>query len=191
MVTDKQIFELPDITLEILKSGVDISFVAQVEGYNLDFQLPITIVSEYLNTNYVIGVSSGVTTPDNASGKNGDIYFKSNGDVYQKISDVWSIKATLPTYTPLPFIEFVIAVGDTLPYNRPLSSAYQNGVNVKVYRCLSGNVREPALDAEPKQIMLNNSTELGNTIQTLRFAGYDDGTGHQMDPPLYVTITAL
>lgn len=94
-MADKTIFQLPPLTLDILQSGVQVSFVAQVDGYDLDFQVSSSILLQYIGNNYQIGVSGGANAPDNAAGDNGDIYFKSDGTIYQKSNGVWSVKTTL------------------------------------------------------------------------------------------------
>jgi hypothetical protein len=95
MAIDKTIFELPDVTLEILQAAGKISFVAQIEGYAYDFQVPAEIFTQYLNNGKSNDVYGGATNPDPSLGTNGDLYFQSNGKIYQKINGSWVLKGNL------------------------------------------------------------------------------------------------
>lgn len=172
MATDKQIFELPDITLEILQSGIDISFVAQAEGYGLDFQVPASVMAEFVNGEYQIGVTSGTPTPDNANGANGDLYFKANGVIYQKQNGAWVSVASFPLQ---PVITFTLDTTKSAPYT--LTSPQLASVNAfgryPNFIALIGGTVSP--DIQPTY------TGAVGAFSAITIALHDNGSGMNAD----------
>jgi len=113
MAVDKEIFELDNITLDILTSGVDISFVAQVEGYPVDFQVPADVLAEYLGGKSK--VYGGSLNPTGALGVKDDIYIQTNGKVYQKGAVSWALVVTIATGggSSVDPVDFPIIAGTT------------------------------------------------------------------------------
>jgi hypothetical protein len=106
MPIDKQIFDLPEGTATFLQAqlaiGSQISTIVQVEGYDLDFQIDLSELLAFINQNANAVLYSGAGVPDNAKGKNGDIYKQSNGKIYIKAGNAWQILNN----NPQPFQEF-------------------------------------------------------------------------------------
>lgn len=93
--TDKTIWELPVITTQ---AGIDggARLPTQKNGTILfDEGISLSLLAAWINGNNVQGVYGGDAVPDNALGNKNDLYFRSNGGVYQKTASVWVLKATL------------------------------------------------------------------------------------------------
>lgn len=186
MATDKEIFQLPDITLDILQSGVDISFVAQVEGYNLDFQVPSDVLLQYIGGNYQVGVSGGSTTPDNASGANGDIYFKSNGVVYQKVANSWVIKATLPIKQYFNPTKINLPAGSSYPYTTAIDGTnLENGFDYYAENLLSDTQSESLNDIRIVRNYVDNTRLLISSIDIYGHPGEGGVTTDNIVVTLY------
>lgn len=106
MPIDKQIFDLPLADAKFLQAqlavGAQISTIVQVEGYDLDFQIDMVALLDFINSNTDAQLFTGTKVPDSAIGKNGDIYKQSNGKIYLKAGNGWQILNN----TPQPFQEF-------------------------------------------------------------------------------------
>jgi hypothetical protein len=127
MPIDKQIFDLPEGTATFLQSqlaiGAQISTIVQVEGYDLDFQIDLSELLRLINQNSTSTLYSGSKVPDNALGRNGDIYKQSNGKIYLKAGDAWQILNNVPQ----PFQELKRFTYDGTNNVVPLSFAPNTG----------------------------------------------------------------
>jgi hypothetical protein len=101
MAIDKQIFELPVATLLQLTSGAQVGFVAQIAGYDLDFQVTPEVLQQLFGNTTGSTKYTGSSNPDPANGRNGDVYVQDNGKVYIKTSGAWQLVKD-PTISSLP-----------------------------------------------------------------------------------------
>lgn len=93
MATDKKISELP-IATSI--ASTDISVLVKS---GVDYQFSVNLLLQYLAANLSTGssITFGTVLPQNSSGKNGDVFLKTNsGQFAQKISGAWAVVFTLP-----------------------------------------------------------------------------------------------
>lgn len=95
-VTDKTIFQCPVYTLYTQLDGGQRMVIQPSSGAAQDYGVPLSLLQQWLFSNYAIGISGGAANPDPAAGNNGDIYFQTNGQIWQKVGGSWVIKAAFP-----------------------------------------------------------------------------------------------
>lgn len=93
MATDKKISELP------VASGIIASDVSVIVRDNIDYSFNFSQLIDFVSANAISGaeILFGTITPQNISGKNGDVFFNTNtGAVYKKVSGIWVNSYLLP-----------------------------------------------------------------------------------------------
>lgn len=96
MAADKTIFECPVYTLYTQLDGAQRLVIQPSSGASQDFGVPLSLLAQWLFSTYQIGVTGGSGNPDPSTGNNGDLYFQTNGQIKQKTSGGWVIRATMP-----------------------------------------------------------------------------------------------
>lgn len=125
MAADKEIFELPEATVALLLGSGKVSFVAQVQGYNYDFQVKSDTLAQYLGVGKPLAYG-GNSNPDPALGVNRDFYFQNNGKVWQKNFTMWSLVATIVSGSATPY---TFTLDTTKPDVYTLDNNQLNNVN--------------------------------------------------------------
>jgi hypothetical protein len=152
-VEDKQIFQLDDIALQLLQSGVKIRFVAQVEGYDLDFAVSPDVLRQYFSGINTLKSYGGSNNPDNASGNNGDLYFQSNGKVYQKANGTWGLVATLSIPGTGTIIQLDPANGDSQSVNAPNGYTFKRCISIANGQTQDGMITQISSDGKSAVIV--------------------------------------
>lgn len=93
-MSDKKISELP------LISAINAGDISLLVSEGTDYKFAFSSLLQFIGDNLTIGakVSFGTVLPANTTGKNGDIFVKTdNGAFAQKISGVWTVVYTIPS----------------------------------------------------------------------------------------------
>jgi len=93
-MADKKISELP------VASAVGATDVSVLVSDGTDYQFTFSQLVQFLSANLQTGdnYSYGTTIPQNTSGKDGDVFLKTNtATFYQKINGTWTLSYTIPT----------------------------------------------------------------------------------------------
>lgn len=91
-VADKTIFQCPVYTLYTQLDGAQRIVIQPSEDAMQDFGVPLSLLAQWILSTQQIGLFAGTANPDNALGKNGDLYLQNGTVVKQKIAAVWVVK---------------------------------------------------------------------------------------------------
>jgi hypothetical protein len=95
-MADKKISELP------LTSAINTEDISLLVSDGTDYKFAFTSLLQFIGDNLNIGakVSVGTVLPSNSTGKNGDLFIKTDtGAFAQKVSGVWTVVYTIPSST--------------------------------------------------------------------------------------------
>jgi hypothetical protein len=93
MAADKKISELP------VSMGISANDISILVNNGVDYQFSISLLLQYLANNLTSGtsISFGTTLPQNNTGKNGDVYVKTDTSQFlQKTGGNWAVVYKLP-----------------------------------------------------------------------------------------------
>ncbi|PJJ79972.1 hypothetical protein [Mucilaginibacter auburnensis] len=92
-MADKKLSELP------LASGINANDISLLVSNGADYQFAFASLLQFIGDNLTVGakISFGTTLPANNSGKNGDLFIKTDtGAFAQKVLGVWTVVYTIP-----------------------------------------------------------------------------------------------
>ncbi len=93
-MADKKISELP------VASSIDPADISVLVGTDTDYQFSFTTMLSFVSENLSVGskISFGITIPQNNTGSNDDVFFKTDTSTfYQKINGFWTLTFAVPT----------------------------------------------------------------------------------------------
>lgn len=114
-VADKTIFQCPVYTLYTQLDGAQRIVIQPSEHAMQDFGVPLSLLAQWILSTQQIGLFAGTTNPDNALGKNGDLYLQNGTVVKQKIAGVWVAKWSIAGAGTPPDPTTITAGVDTIP----------------------------------------------------------------------------
>jgi hypothetical protein len=108
-MADKTITELP------VASAIGTTDVSVLVSNNVDYQFDFALLLQFISSNINTGavITFGTVIPQNNSGKNGDVFFKTDTTAfYQKTNGTWAQTYTQPTLTTT---NSVLLYGEGIP----------------------------------------------------------------------------
>jgi hypothetical protein len=107
-MADKKLSELP------LISAINAEDISLLVSDGTDYKFAFTSLLQFIGDNLNIGakVSVGTVLPSNSTGKNGDLFIKTDtGAFVQKVSGVWTVVYTIPSSTGITNGTILYGVG--------------------------------------------------------------------------------
>ncbi len=135
-MADKKISELP------LASAIDANDISLLVSGGADYQFAFSTLLQFISDNLTVGakISFGTAIPINSSGKNGDLFIKTDiGAFAQKVSGVWTIVYTIPTLAGTTNGTILYGIGTPGSFIGSDNDTYINTGNGIFYKKTSGN----------------------------------------------------
>lgn len=107
-MADKKLSELP------LISAINAEDISLLVSDGTDYKFAFTSLLQFIGNNLTVGakVSVGMVIPSNSTGKNGDLFIKTDtGAFVQKVSGTWTVVYTIPSSTGLTNGTILYGVG--------------------------------------------------------------------------------